>query len=401
MSQKPIVLDPDLERLQKEGYAVEVSHRHVLVHSVPYVTARREVQRGIVVSDLNGNVGKLGAPADHQVWFVGEYPCHHTGKPIEIIRHSEQQFPLWPGFMAQFRFSNKPFGATGFPDYYSKLKHYISIISNEVKVLDPDATPCTNEVIISTEEDTVFKYWDSASSRANILAVSEKLAMNRIAIVGLGGTGSYVLDLIAKTPVREIHLYDGDKFLQHNAFRAPGAASIEDLEQGLSKVDYYCKKYNGMRTGIYPHNVYLDEDNLNELQNFNFIFLSVDKGPVRKLLSDYLQQQEIPFIDVGMELNVHPEDNSIYGTCRATLCTPQKNDHFAKRVPISTDIEGGIYDSNIQVADMNALNAALAVLRWKQFCGFYQDLRQVHHTTYSINNHSLTKDEMPDTVETT
>jgi len=66
---------------------------------------------------------------------------------------------------------------------------------------------------------------------------------------------------------------------------------------------------------------------------------------------------------------------------------------------MSSGSEGGIYDSNIQVADMNALNAALAVAKWKQFCTFYQDLRQVHHTTYSINSHSLTKDEMPELTE--
>ncbi|MBM9616030.1 ThiF family adenylyltransferase [Desulfobulbus rhabdoformis] len=397
MSPRPIVLDPDLERLQKEGYAVEVSHGHVLVHSVPYVTSQREVKRGIVVTNLNGNVGQLGSPADHQVWFVGEYPCHHTGKPIESIRHSSQHFPLWTGFIAQHRFSNKP--PNGYPDFYSKMKSYISIISNEAKVIDPAADPRTHEVIVSTEVDSVFRYWDSASTRANILAVSEKLAMNRIAIIGLGGTGSYLLDLVAKTPAREIHLYDGDKFLQHNAFRAPGAASIEELEQGLPKVDYYSKKYDKMRTGIYPHDVYLDEDNISELQDFDFVFVCVDKGPVRKLLSRFLQRQEIPFIDVGMELHVLPENNCIYGTCRVTLSTPQQKDHFAKRATMSSGSEGGIYDSNIQVADMNALNAALAVAKWKQFCTFYQDLRQVHHTTYSINSHSLTKDEMPELTE--
>lgn len=400
MLPKRIVLDPDLEKLQKEGYAVEISHGYVLVHSVPYVTAQREIKRGIVVTNLNGNVGQLGAPTDHQVWFVGEYPCRQTGKPIESLRHSDKQFELWPGFVAQFRFSNKLFGTNGYPDYYSKLTNYISIISNEAKALDPSVTPCIFEIIVPAEEDTVFKYWDSASSRANILVVSEKLAMNRIAIVGLGGTGAYILDLIAKTPVREIHLFDGDIFFQHNAFRAPGAASIEDLEQRLFKVEYYNKIYSKMRSGIYTHNIYLNEDNIGELQNFDFVFLCVDKGPVRKLISEFLQQQNIPFIDVGMDLYVLPEDNSIYGTCRVTLCTRLKNDHFTKRAPMAPDNEAGIYESNIQVADMNALNAALAVVKWKQLCNFYQDLRQIHHTTYSINSHSLTKDETPETETT-
>lgn len=391
MSPRPIVLDPDLDRLQKEGYAVEVCHGHVLVHSVPYVTAQREVKRGIVITELNGNIGQLGAPANHQVWFAGEYPCHSGGKLIESIRHTTQRYELWPGFVAQHRFSNKPTG--GYPDYYSKLTSYISIISNEAKMIEPEADPRTFEVIVSNEEDSVFNYWDSASARVNILAVSEKLTMNRIAIIGLGGTGAYVLDLVTKTPVHEIHLYDGDLFSQHNAFRSPGAASIEELEEGLTKVEYHRRKYSAMRTGIYAHDTYIDEDNLDQLEDFDFVFICVDKGPVRKLLSEFLLEQGIPFIDVGMQLHILPEENSIYGTCRVTLCTPEKNDHFATRVSTSDD-EDGLYESNIQVADMNALNASLAVMKWKQTCGFYQDLRQVHQTTYSINNNSLTKDEL-------
>src|SRR5210317_235244 len=206
MSTRQIVLDPDLLRLQKEGYEVEILKGHLLVHSVPYVNAQREIALGVVVTNLNGNVGELGKPGDHQVWFVGEYPCRHTGVPIESIRHSTKEFSLWPGFTAQHRFSNKP--VNGYVDYYSKMKNYISIISNEAKQIQPDVTPCTFNVIVSSEEDSVFRYWDSASSRSNILAASAKLAMGRVAIIGLGGTGSYVFDLVAKTPVQEIHLFD-------------------------------------------------------------------------------------------------------------------------------------------------------------------------------------------------
>ena len=71
----------------------------------------------------------------------------------------------------------------------------------------------------------MFLYEDTASSRADIVTINSKLKSLRIGIVGLGGTGSYVLDFVAKTPVKEIHLFDGDTFDQHNAFRAPGAAS--------------------------------------------------------------------------------------------------------------------------------------------------------------------------------
>lgn len=44
------------------------------------------------------------------------------------------------------------------------------------------------------------------------------------------------LDMISKTCVSEIHLYDKDQFQQHNSFRAPGAASIDDLEKNKQNV---------------------------------------------------------------------------------------------------------------------------------------------------------------------
>lgn len=369
---------------------MEVLNGHLLVHSIPYVTSLAVVSYGIVVTDLNGTIGELGRPKDHQVWFTGEFPCHSTGKPIEALRHSGGQ-TLWTGFAVQHRFSNKP--ESGFPDYYSKMKSYITIISNEAKAIDPTATPCTFKVIVPSEEaNSVFKYYDSASSRANIIAVSEKLAMEKVAIVGLGGTGSYVLDLVAKTRVREIHLFDGKIFNQHNAFRAPGAASVETLEARPAKVDYYAGTYGAMRHGIVPHSVFISQDNAELLAEVDFVFLCVDTGLSRKVISTFLRDRDIPFVDVGMDLQMIFEANQLIGTCRTTLVTQGKADHFDDYAPQGTDTDEDLYRSNIQVADMNALNAALAVVKWKQFCEFYRDQFEVHHSTFSIDSHSLTRD---------
>ena len=82
----------------------------------------------------------------------------------------------------------------------------------------------------------------SASSRAGIVEFAKRLEQERIAIVGLGGTGSYVLDLLAKTRIGEIHLFDGDDLLSHNAFRSPGAVSVEELNTRPKKVDYYVNR---------------------------------------------------------------------------------------------------------------------------------------------------------------
>src|SRR5262249_18004112 len=144
-----------------------------------------------------------------------------------------------------------------------------------------------------------FHYIDTASSRAEITAVSAKLELNKVAIVGLGGTGSYVFDLIVKTPVKEIHLFDGDFFSQHNAFRSPGAASGEELDEKPKKVDYYARIYGKMRRGIVTHPCYLKSENLHELAGMDFVFLCME-GPSKKPVVQKLEELGIAFVDVGM-----------------------------------------------------------------------------------------------------
>jgi len=136
------------------------------------------------------------------------------------------------------------------------------------------------------------------------------------------------------------------------------------------------------------------EENLSDLAGFNFVFLCIDNAAARKEISDSLIAAGIPFVDTGMDLHHLPDLSTLLGTCRATLCTPEKSDHFASRAPLQADGDNDLYRSNIQVADMNALNALFAVLKWKQFCGFYQDVRNAHHLTFSINDQALTRDEM-------
>src|SRR6202030_39073 len=106
-----------------------------------------------------------------------------------------------------------------------------------------------------------------------------------------------VLDLVAKTPVKEIHLFDEDRFLQHNAFRAPGAASVADLEKPPYKVDYFHGVYSKMRKGIVPHQKYITTENLHELDSMEFAFICMEAGPVKKPLIERLLQLKIPFVE--------------------------------------------------------------------------------------------------------
>jgi tRNA A37 threonylcarbamoyladenosine dehydratase len=209
----------------------------------------------------------------------------------------------------------------------------------------------------------------------------------KVAIVGVGGTGSYALDLVAKTPVDEIHLFDGDIFFQQNAFRFPGAPSLEKLQEVNKKTTYLKEIYSKMRRNIFSHDYHIDAANVSELSTMTFVFLCVDKGPIKKFIVAKLIEYNIPFIDVGV--GVIRTDNILLRHIRTTTCTHTKNDHLKERIPFADGDGPNDYSTNIQIADLNALNAALAVIKWKKLLGFYHDASGEFHSLYSINDNKL------------
>lgn len=379
----------DLKRLRDEGYNITVSGAYVFIHDIPYVNNRKEIMKGVLVSTLNlCNGFSTSIPDTHVIDFIGDHPCNKDGSLIKAIQHSTLDRIIMEGVVINHSFSNKP--AEGYLDYYQKVKRYADIISAPAKSLDRNITEKTFKVIPSDEHDSIFRYVDTHSSRANISQLNMKFVGQRIAIVGLGGTGSYVLDLVSKVPVKEIHLFDGDNFQPHNAFRSPGAASISSLENQISKVEYYSSIYSEMHTGIIPHKEYLSKDNISLLDNMTYVFICIDKGPIKKELLKFLIDSNTVFIDVGMGVSV--VDNYLTAMLRVTTGTSEKNDHLSQRISTS-DNEDNEYASNIQIADLNSLNASLAVIKWKKLSGFYLDLSNEHNSCYATSVTQFANDD--------
>jgi tRNA A37 threonylcarbamoyladenosine dehydratase len=393
MSQQLINHSPDLKRLQDERYDIEIRGAYLLVHKIPYVCKVGQIAYGDLVSELTlSNNTATARPGNHVIYFMGEYPCYKDGNPIEAIRHASQTLQLSQGITVNHSFSNKP--QAGYPDYYAKVSRYAEIISAPAKSIDPTVSEKASAPNTDEYEESVFNYLDTNSSRVNINMVNQKFKKQKIAIIGLGGTGAYILDLVAKTQVQEIHLFDADDLLQHNAFRSPGAASAEQLSKHLKKVDYYKEIYARMHKGIQAHECYIDAKNLPLLDFMSYAFISVDKNSVRKIIMDYLVFKKISFIDVGLGVNFVEGEDILIGTLRLTAGTPAKNDHLSKRIIANDGGDDNEYATNIQVADLNALNATLAVIKWKKMSGFYQDLEREHHSTYSINVSQLINEDL-------
>jgi hypothetical protein len=378
----------DLARLEAEGFRLRIvqgSAHHLLIEGIPAVNSKREVVLGTLYSPLEiDQQGKTVNPcANHQCWWIGEPPCDSGGRAMTEMISNPSVEDKGDGIKTTVGFSRKRGDKTSYCDFHEKIWAYVRLIWHEAQVIDPACEPRSEKPVPAVVEAQarVFRYPDMATTRAGIGAATARLLADRIAIIGLGGTGSYILDLLAKTPIRELHLYDGDDFALHNAFRAPGAPREDELTE-LKKVDWFGTIYERMHTGIVPHPCYVRAEQLPEFAGFDFVFVAIDNPEARKVILDGLIAMKVPFIDVGIDVAIE-KDGGLRGICRFTVGMPDGHGHIEEVVSFAPAAADDVY-RNIQVADLNMLNASMAVIKWKKLRGFYADDMREHHSLYTI-----------------
>jgi hypothetical protein len=397
MSAIRISRSPDLAKLEAEGFRlriVEGSAHHLLVEGIPAVNSKGEVARGTLYCPLViDQSGKTVNPcSNHQCWWIGEPPCDSSGRVMTEMISNNAVEDRGDGIKTSVAFSRKRADKADYRDLHEKICTYVHLIWHEAQVIDPGCDPRSEKPVQAVVEAQarVFRYPDMATTRAGIGAATAKLLADRVAIIGLGGTGSYILDLLAKTPISEIHLYDGDEFGLHNAFRAPGAPKEEELTDP-KKVDWFGNIYDRMHMGIKRHPYHVQAEQLPELAGFDFVFVAIDDAKARKVILEGLVAMKVPFIDVGIDVALDKEA-SLRGMCRFTAGTRDCHGHIAEVVSFGDAPDDDVY-RNIQVADLNMLNASMAVIKWKKFRGFHADDMREHHSLYTVPTHGLTKED--------
>ncbi|WP_392469514.1 ThiF family adenylyltransferase [Sphingobacterium cellulitidis] len=381
--QKLVSHNDDLKKLVEKGYAVSIDNNHLVIRDIPYLNEKGELKIGAIVSKLNFISPLKVTQVDHQVFFSGSHPYELNGNPIGNFGGGPISiYLLAEDFKVERSFSNKPLSTGAFKDHFEKIENYVSLISGPAIEKFPEQTPYTFRQVESFG-DTIFKFNNTLTSRAEIGDLATRFNDDVVAIIGLGGTGSYILDFLVKTPVREIRGFDYDKYHIHNAYRSPGALTVDELDK--SKAEVYFNRYKNFREGIKMVPSFIVAGSEAELDGVTFAFVSIDKGSARAEIHQLLINLKIPFIDVGMGLN---RDKGTIGGLVRTTYFPVENAHRVvekKLVPIA-DYEDDIYKSNIQISELNALNASMAVLKFKQVRGFYNDDSQYYYTLFDLTD---------------
>jgi hypothetical protein len=130
---------------------------------------------------------------------------------------------------------------------------------------------------------------------------------------------------------------------------------------------------------------FIDASSDAELDGVTFAFVAVDKGSARAAIFDILLSKRIPFIDVGMGLD--RKRGPLGGMLRVTYYSAESGPAVREKgLAEMADAPDDEYKTNIQIAELNAINAGLAVLKYKQVRGFYTDDGAPYHLLLGVDD---------------
>ena len=382
MSSSLIDRSSDLKALRKARYALELRGAYLIVKNLPYLkNAAGRLATADMVTSIEFADDTATAPSEHTVWWTGKPPFRADGSSME----RDLSCGAWPegrdigeGLTAYMQWSRKPVTngkKRPYVDYEEKVTTYIAEVAGEAEIRHPGVL----EAAKTGEGPTIalnsrFKYIDTNTYRYGLKGIEQRIEDEIVAIVGVGGTGSYLMDILAKTNVKELHLFDRDILKQHNAFRMCGAPRIEELGGSCSKVEWYSRTYSAIREeGIHVHSEELTGDSRDTLAKFTTVFIAVDDLTVRRDLQAACNELGIYHVSVGIGVEVEGESNDqLGGNVKVETAYRPKRPRPTELPPEEgPDQAYGI----VQTAELNMLGAALAVLEWKARVGIYRNDR--------------------------
>ncbi len=383
MSNSLISHNDDLSALVKVGYRVKIRGAYLIVEGIPYVAECGGIKKADIVTSLELSENKTKPPSDHTVWWTGGVPYNADGESMEeylCCGKWEDGYDIGEGVIVYMRWSRKPRegGATrGYTNYKEKIETYVSEVAGQAESKQPGILMTAKSGgDPEIESSTRFMYLNTSTYRDGTKGAEQNIEEEVVAVVGVGGSGSYLVDILAKTNIKELHLYDDDVMKQENAFRVAGAARVGELGSGKSKVEWHLERYSEVRKdGLYIHPVKIDGENVQCLKTCTTVFIAVDKLKTRRKIQRACGEMGILHISVGIGLEMEGERNNEIGGMLKVEIGYRVERPVEQEDRSLEDEEDDVYGSNIQTAELNMLGAALAITEWKAIRGVYRNER--------------------------
>lgn len=355
-----------LKDLEETGYLVDFVGGYLVIFGLPYLDKNGHLQHGNWASPLDLNGATIDPPKDHQAWWSGNRPCDQQGRELRLgggLSKITITSDLTTDFSFSFKLQDDRGQLRPYQSFEEKGRTYLDAITAPAMAAFPDATPFAGIRAKAAAQGSPLQFPDTMSARYHLNDISDRLRGKKVAIVGLGGTGSYILDFIARTHLKQISLFDDDKIHVHTIFRLPG---FIPKAIGKPKVEALAQQYGQWHAGIDTVAERITAENVAQLKEFDFVFVSIDEGPARNLIVGWLSANDVPFVDCGMGLNRSAV--GLGGIIRITGVGRQAFDDNvgSVRLPVENGKEDE-YRTRPQITELNALNAAMAVIRFKQY----------------------------------
>lgn len=352
--------------LERQGYQLDFIGAHLVIFGVPYLDLAGALCYGDLASpvDLKADY-EIDTPKSHQVWFNGQPPYGTNGQLLRISAVSNPR-QITETLTCQLSFSlkidNQPY-----PTFESKIRTYLDVLTGPARE-KYGAIPQSILRARAAELPSPLRFPDTLSARDGVNDLAARLMGLRVGIVGAGGTASYILDYLSKTHIKVIRIYDDDIVHLHTLFRVPGA--LDDRALGEKKVDLLYKIYSVFHAGIEPHAIRIVPDNVDLLVDLDFVFIAVDDGPSRDLIARHLANANVRFADTGMGL--YRASGALDGMLRVSGgdATDAARLFGTPYLPSANPADNE-YRQQPQISELNALAAALAVIRFKQTMGVF------------------------------
>lgn len=186
----------------------------------------------------------------------------------------------------------------------------------------------------------------------------------RVAVIGLSGGGSHIVQQLAHIGFRQFLLFDPDVIDETNLNRLVGATHA-DVQSKLPKTEIARRVIRAVRPDASVQTLQTRwQENAEHLKCADLIFACVDSFLARRDIEVLARRYRIPLIDIGMDVRRQAGGHRMSG--QAVLCMPDGPCLFCKQVLAERhlDEEGAAYGSagpRPQVVWANGMLASAAI----------------------------------------
>lgn len=125
---------------------------------------------------------------------------------------------------------------------------------------------------------------------------NESLKDKRVCIIGCGGLGGYIIEMLARIGAGHLTVVDGDVFDESNLNRQ---LLCDEASIGINKAKKAAKRINEVNSLIsvnYIDEFFNEENGINIIKNHDVVVDALDNIETRKLLQGICESLEIPLV---------------------------------------------------------------------------------------------------------